>query len=227
MPCRLVEFLDEREGYALWVEDGTRCPLTTCSDAAINQPFNSQATTDICNDCSRICVYSHKQHLGELKLERQMLLYLRDVNSTIQKPPTLNESVLSDVDVTQFEVKCAVELLPPNTIYTIKLIERLQNSQAAENEVQPVEQIFDDQNDPAIDILPLEQPLSKEQSTKKEPSKEQCTVEAAAQVSQSEIEDPITPLIVEASAEVSEVENSGIEREFQKGSFPIKLLYYI
>lgn len=225
MPCRLVEFLDEREGYALWVEDGTRCPLTTCSDAAINQPFNSQATTDICNDCSRICVYSRKQHLGDLKLERQMLLYLRDVNSTIQKPPTLNESVVSDVGVTQFEVKCAVELLPPNTINTIKLIERLQKSQATENEVRLMEQIFDEQNDPAIEILPLEQPLLKEQSTKKEPSKEQCAVEAAAQVSQSEIEDPIALLIVEASAEVSEVENSGIEREFRKGSFPIMLLY--
>lgn len=115
-----MEFFDEGQGIALWVEDGTQCPLYTCSDAYI-QPFDSQATQDICNECTRICIRCSKRLLAGLKLESQMLLYLREVEPTIQ-----NCQPEDTFFITQFEVKGAVEVLPQNTRYHKSLLQRLE-----------------------------------------------------------------------------------------------------
>lgn len=107
----------------MWVEDGTRCPLYTCSDANI-QPFDSQATQDVCNECAHICVRCPKSLLSDIQIENQMLLYLRQVE------PTCQNCELEDMlAVVQFEVKGGVEKLPPFTRYHKTLMQRLQKTQ--------------------------------------------------------------------------------------------------
>ena len=118
LPCRLVEFFDEDPGVAMWVEDGTELSLYTCGDM---QPYDSQVTQDISKDCTRICVRSSKKLLATLKLERHMLLYLREVKLTFQYS--------TEVDVALFEVQGSVELLPLNTRYHKSLLVRLEKSQ--------------------------------------------------------------------------------------------------
>lgn len=130
MPCRLVQFFDEGEGVALWIEDGTRCPLYTCSDSNI-QPFDSQATQDICSDCLRICVRCSKRLLAGLKLEPEMLLYLRGVHPSTQNIPADDTIV-----VVQFEIEGAVEVLPQNTRYHKSLMQKLNKPQERKNDIQ-------------------------------------------------------------------------------------------
>jgi hypothetical protein len=110
LSCRVVEFFEEERGVAIWVEDGTRCPLITVSDEDIG-PYDSQETQDINSDCFRICVRCSKLLLGNLNLERQMLLYLREVKPVVDPFP--------DITVVQFEIIGAIELLPLNTRYHI------------------------------------------------------------------------------------------------------------
>ena len=113
LSCRLVEFFEEDNGIALWIEDGTRCSLFTCSDQTL-QPYDSQVTQDVCNNCLRICVRCSKALVRNLApLERNMLLYLRHVETSVQF------SSLLVGNVAQFEVKGGVELLPINTRYSL------------------------------------------------------------------------------------------------------------
>ena len=116
LSCRVVEFFEEERGVAIWVEDGTRCPLITVSDEDIG-PYDSQETQDINSDCFRICVRCSKLLLGNLNLERQMLLYMREVKPVVDPFP--------DITVVQFEIIGAIELLPLNTRYHISLMKRL------------------------------------------------------------------------------------------------------
>lgn len=161
-----MEFFDEGEGVALWVEDGTLCPLYTCSDSNI-QPFDSQATQDICNDCPRICVRCSKQLLTDLKLEHQMLLYLKDVQPSSQ-------NCEDSITVVQFEIKSAVEALPQNTRYHKSLMQRLNFNPTKKSDPQleqlpdlPNEQISRDQIviGSFIPETPLEKLLSSKQRT--------------------------------------------------------------
>lgn len=129
LPCRLVQFFDEGLGVAMWVEDGTRCPLYTVANM---QAFDSQATQDVCNDCPRVCVRCSKPLLGDVVLEKDMLLYLRQVEPT-------SESVGIDdgIVVVQFEVKGGVEKLPPFTRYHKSLVQRLEKLQPVTSEEWP------------------------------------------------------------------------------------------
>ncbi len=166
----------------MWVEDGTKCPLYTCSDAVI-QPFDSQDTQLISNDCSRICVRSSKQLLGDLKLERQMLLYLREVKTTLQN--------CGLEDAALFEIRGAVESLPLNTRYHKSLLQRLEKSKVERKEVEPKEKFVESglvhPPESLEDQVNLDQPIeeqlvnrqlsndqpSKEKSAKEQPIKEQ------------------------------------------------------
>ena len=180
LPCRLVEFFDEDQAVAMWVEDGTEFPLYTCSNI---QPYDSQVTQDISSDCTRICVRSSKKLLATLKLERHMLLYLREVKLTFQ---------YSEVDIALFEVQGAVELLPLNTRYHKSLLQRLEKSQIARNEIQPSEHILEDPlhiDHPTV-VPPLAEQLTKEQSTNVQPSKEQ-TIEDQPTEEQRSNEQPV------------------------------------
>lgn len=150
MPCRLVNFFDEGEAVALWVEDGTRCPHYTCSDSNI-QPFDSQATQDICNECTRICVRSSKRLFAGLKLEPEMFLYLREVQPTAQ-----NVQAEDNVTVVQFEIRGAVETLPHNTRYHKSLLQKLNKPQVKDSSIQPEPhpnvKISDDQPEPQSNV---------------------------------------------------------------------------
>ncbi|KAI9553110.1 hypothetical protein GHT06_021002 [Daphnia sinensis] len=117
LACRVVNFFDEGHGVAIWIEDGTRCPLTTVSDASI-EPYDSQQTQVVDQGCHRICVRCSKLLLGTIKLEPQMLLFLREVAPTVQ--------MALDIAVAQFEIKGAIELLPLNTRYHKSLMQRLE-----------------------------------------------------------------------------------------------------
>ncbi|KAK4014816.1 hypothetical protein OUZ56_027326 [Daphnia magna] len=117
LSCRVVKFFDEDPGVAIWVEDGTRCSLTTVSDANI-EPYDSQQTQLVDQGCSRICIRCSKLLLGSIQLEPQMLLYLREVAPTVQ--------MALDIAVAQFEIKGAIELLPLNTRYHKSLMQRLE-----------------------------------------------------------------------------------------------------
>ena len=91
------------------MEDGTRCSLFTCSDQTL-QPYDSQLTQDVCNNCLRICVRCSKTLIRNVApLQHNMLLYLRHVETSVQF------SSLLVGNVAQFEVKGGVELLPINT----------------------------------------------------------------------------------------------------------------
>jgi hypothetical protein len=134
LSCRVVDFFEEECGVAIWVEDGTRCPLFTVSDTNIG-PYDSQQTQDINSDCLRICIRCSKVLLGTLTLERQMLLYLREVVPVIDPFPSIT--------VVQFEIVGAIELLPLNTRYHKSLMQRLAK---AKDSVENVE----------LNILPAE-----------------------------------------------------------------------
>lgn len=123
----------------MWVEDGTKCPLYTCSDSNI-QPFDSQATQDICKECLRICVRCSKRILANLKLERQMLLYLKEVHPSTQNCVEGSCQAEDDVFVVQFEIKGAVEVLPQNTRYHKSLMQRLNKSPVQEPATHPIPQ---------------------------------------------------------------------------------------
>ena len=119
LACRLVACFDEGNGMALWVQDGTRCPLFTSSDSML-QPYNSQETQDICNNCLTVCVRSRKSLLNDINLvPKQTLIYLRNVQTSISYcSPSVGDVVL-------FEVKGSVELLDTTCACYHSLVERL------------------------------------------------------------------------------------------------------
>ncbi|XP_057381586.1 uncharacterized protein LOC130704126 [Daphnia carinata] len=127
LPCRVVSYFAENHGVAIWVEDGTRCSLTTISDANI-APYDSQQTQVVDQGCSRICIRCSKHLLGTIKLEPQMFLYLRDVAPTVQ--------MAAGIDITQFEIKGDIEVLPLNTRYHISLTQRLEKVETTTEAVQ-------------------------------------------------------------------------------------------
>ena len=131
LPCRLVEFFDEGQAVAMWIEDGSKFPLYTCSDIKPYDSLNNQA---ISKDCTCICVRGSKKLFNLLELERQMLLYLRGVKLAFQI-----SRASASVSVALFDVQGAVEQLPlSNTNYAKPLLERLQKSKIGK-EVKPIE----------------------------------------------------------------------------------------
>ena len=117
--CRLVEYFDENNGIAMWVEDGTSCPLFTCSDNTL-RPYDSQQTQHICNNCRRVCVRCCKSLLKDWSFLKPLTpIYLRQVETSV------HYSCPSIGDVVQFEVRGGVELLPPATRYFKTLMQRL------------------------------------------------------------------------------------------------------
>lgn len=197
----------------MWVEDGTQCPLLTCSDTHI-QPYDSQATQVVADDCFRICVYSPKQLLNNLKLERGMLLYLTQVKPCIEIPPTVfgvntstDHQPPQDIDqtsndsgkvaVTRFSVYGAVELLPRNTRYHKSLMQRLEKSQA---KILPSEQILKEpiQIEPPLQVACLE---NQEEPTTEPPANNQPTTVQPTMEQPAEELLPSEPPITDKSTE--------------------------
>ena len=159
LSCRVVEFFEEERGVAIWVEDGTRCPHVTVSDAIVG-PYDSQKTQDIKSDCFRICVRCSKQLLGNLNLERQMLLYLREIDPVVDPFP--------DITVVQFEIIGAIELLPLNTRYHISLMRRLAKVKVS---IKDIEQNI--QQTEKIDVKTnIQQPSNEDQQVVLQPRRE-------------------------------------------------------
>lgn len=120
LPCRLVKAFDEPEDVvALWVEDGTKCPLLTLVGP---REFDSQYTQLITQDNGCVCIKAPKRLLPEgWKPEESegTLLYLRWVRPQ-------GEGFGSDPVCYQFEVTAGVELLPTApTRYRTGLLARL------------------------------------------------------------------------------------------------------
>lgn len=112
---------DEGAGIALWIEDGTLCPLLTSS---VVRACDSQETELVEKDVERICVRCHKALLPTSNWRPEpgkTLLFLRGV-----RPSKLAATEYGDVF--QFEVTVGVEILPrsPPNRYAKALTQRLE-----------------------------------------------------------------------------------------------------
>lgn len=110
---------DEGDGVALWVEDGTRCPLLTSS---IVTDYNSQETDMVEGNVYQIRIRTHKEKiLCKEPLEpAKSLLFLREVHPTVM-------AKTDEGNIIQFEVMGHVEILPPTPVtrYVKSLTQRL------------------------------------------------------------------------------------------------------
>ena len=196
---------------AIWVEDGTRCPLFTVSDENIG-PYDSQETQDVNSDCFRICVRCSKLLLGNLNLEHQMLLYLREVVPVIDPFPSIT--------VVQFEIIGAIELLPLNTRYHKSLMQRLAKAKVSiedvESNIQPAKN---------VDVQTKTKQLPEVQNVDEQPSREDHLNREDPTATTSEKNASLIPqqlqeeIVVESSEKTSS--------KFEKGYLFVKILYFI
>ena len=211
LSCRVVEFFEEEHGVAIWVEDGTRCPLITVSDEDIG-PYDSQETQDINSDCFRICVRCSKLLLGNLNLERQMLLYLREVKPVVDPFP--------DITVVQFEIIGAIELLPLNTRYHISLMKRLAKVKVS---IKDIEKNI--QQTEKMDVQ-TQQPSNQEQQVDLQPRREDPSNKGPTATNTGEKNSVRIP----PQSQIDDVVESSVEKTIsqRKGSlFVIKVLLNI